>query len=89
MVFVFGLRNWIQDGGGGFEVLDTKIYGVGLRKWFEKWFEKLDTRGGGGFEKYSVAWFENIVLNLLDEFIGQPPFGTEGRCSPFGGGCFV
>jgi hypothetical protein len=64
-----------------------------LRKWFEKWFEKLDTRGGGGFEEYSIAWFEeysiawfeNIVLNLLDEFIGQPPFGTEGRCSPFGG----
>ena len=36
------------------------------------------------FEEYSVAWFENIVLNLLEEFIGQS--APEGRCSPFGGG---
>jgi hypothetical protein len=34
-------------------------------------------------EDYSIAWFENIVLNLLEEFVGQP--APEGRYSPFGG----
>ena len=44
---------------------------------------KLDTKW---YEEYSVAWFENIVLNLLEEFIwgmlvnpprrgGTPPKG--------------
>ena len=31
------------------------------------WFVKLDTKW---YEKYSVAWFENIVLNLFGVFIG-------------------
>jgi len=47
-----GLRNWIQEVGVGLR--------NGLRNlcciWFKKWFYKLDTKCGGGFEKYSVVF---------------------------------
>ena len=35
--------------------------------WFDKCFYEIGYKMVGG---YSIAWFENIVLNLLGEFIG-------------------
>jgi len=44
---------------GGFEEFCVVF---GLRNGLRKCFMKLDTKG---FEKYSVAWFENNLLYLV------------------------
>jgi len=56
--------------------------------WFYKWFEKMFYEigykiVGVGLRNILLPGLMNIVLNLLEEFIGHP--APEGRYSPFGG----
>ena len=48
---------------------------------------KLDTKCGGGFEKYSVAWFDEYCIEFIGRIyrlnVGHP--APEGRYSPEGG----
>jgi len=41
---------------------------IWFEKWFEKWFYKLDTKCGGGFEKYSVVFgLRNGLRNWIQD----------------------
>jgi hypothetical protein len=90
---VFVLRNGLRN---GFMKLDTKclrkLCCIWFEKWFEKWFYEIGYKiVGVGLRINLLPGLRNIVLNLLEDFIGGICRSTRpgGAALPLRGSCFV